>query len=458
MNTILALLSKETTLFLKDKVAVVMTFVVPFVLISIMGSIFGGLGGDGGPSARVKLAVYAENPADPLAQILVEALQAEESLEIVSTPPGSSTEAPLAFDATSLRQGIVDRHYNFALHIPADFVKTDSIGLKLALLRNPRNEIETQMINGLTQKAIFTQLPRLLAGQFDDLSRREMGNERYDQFLDGIAAALSLGLDVEYDEIRPAMGLRGLVQSWLDTAETATAQDPATEPAAATAEPSLLEGLLEIQEDQVYGKEVRNPELTRIVGGYAVMFLLFAVTGSSTSLFEERNEGIFARLLSMPVRRHHILWSKYLFNALLGIFQTLVLFITASLLFDLQIFPNLPSLLAVCILVSLACTACGMFLASVSKTTAQAQGFGTLLILTMSSLGGAWWPIEMLPDFLEAIGKCTIVYWGVQGFLGALWEARPIAQLLPILRVLLAIALVLNALSLWRVQKGDLFR
>jgi len=43
-------------------------------------------------------------------------------------------------------------------------------------------------------------------------------------------------------------------------------------------------------------------------------FLLFTVTASSSSLFDERESGVILRLLSFRVLRIHILWSKYLFN------------------------------------------------------------------------------------------------------------------------------------------------
>ncbi len=456
MNTVLALLQKEIALFLRDKTAVLMTFLVPFVLIAIMGSIFGDMGGDSGPSARVKLAVHLADPASDVAQTLLDALKSEESLHIIDARVDAEG-AQQPFDEASLRQGIKDHDFNFALIVPTDFIKSDGIGLKLKLLYNPRNDIETQMVNGLTQKAIFTKLPQLLAGQVDDYSRREMGSERYDQFLDGMAAAVALAMDADYDEVRANMGLRGLSQSWLDSAAAPDGEGADDEGDKDSS--NLLGELIALEKDQVFGAEVKNPQLTRIVGGYAVMFLLFAVTGSSTSLFEERNDGIFARLLSMPVRRHHILWSKYLFNTLLGITQVLTLFFFASLLYDVEIYRNFGSLLVAVVAISLACTSFGMLLASVAKTQAQAQGLGTLLILTMSSLGGAWWPVEFMKlEILQILARFTIVFWGVEGFLAALWENATIVQMLPILGVILLFCVVLNAISLWRFRKGDLFR
>ncbi len=39
----------------------------------------------------------------------------------------------------------------------------------------------------------------------------------------------------------------------------------------------MLSRLVKIDSEQVVGKDVKSPAATRIVGGYAVMFLLFAL-------------------------------------------------------------------------------------------------------------------------------------------------------------------------------------
>lgn len=458
MKTVVTLIGKECSLFLRDRSAVVLTFVVPFVLIYIMGSIFGG-GGGGGPNARAKIAALSLSDS-PAAARLLEGLRNEESLDVVVYPDGGDAALPIA-DEAALRQGIVDRRYNFALLIPADFLEAKDFGLRLKLFYNPVNEIETQMVNGLLQKAIFAELPFILSGKFDQIAIEAAGGpDAYEAYLDQLARLASETFGGDYEKTRESMSLADLA-GFLDTdgRDEATASgDDAQGEGASPGARQFLEELVQVEKDQVYGAEVENPQLTRVVGGYAVMFLLFAVTGSATSLFEERAGGIFARLLSLPARRSHILWSKYLFNTLLGVAQTQAMFLCAALLFGMDIFSNYGALLVVSILVASACAAFGMLLASIAKTQAQAQGMGTLLILTMASLGGAWWPISFMPEFLQAIGRCTIVYWGVEGFLAALWARLPLGGFLPTLGVIAAFAIGLNAISLWRFRSSDLFR
>ena len=160
---------------------------------------------------------------------------------------------------------------------------------------------------------------------------------------------------------------------------------------------------------------------TRSVGGWAMMFLLFSLSGAATSLFDEKKAGIFQRLLSAPVRRTQILWSKYLFGMLVGLVQLGVLFLAGHLLFGIDIATNLGNLFLICFAASTACVAFGMLLAAIAPTAAAANGLGTFLILTMSAIGGAWFPTSFMPEFIQHLSKLTIVYWSIEGFIQVLW-------------------------------------
>ena len=144
MKSILVLLQKDFGLFFKDKPAILLTFLVPFVLIYIFGNIFGGSGDGGGMEAKIKLAVL-DLAGTSSSIALVQTLEDEEGLSVVTSQEVGEGES-IPFTEESLRQGIVDHDYNFAVIIPVNFIKEDGIGLRLTFISNPRNEIETQMV------------------------------------------------------------------------------------------------------------------------------------------------------------------------------------------------------------------------------------------------------------------------------------------------------------------------
>lgn len=462
MRPVWVLLGKEWRQFLGDRGSIMLTFLVPFVLIYIFGNIFGGGDDDGGMGAKVTVAALNAS-GHTAGDAVIEALEAEASLRVLRAMPGGEGE-DTPFTPESIRQGIVDRRYNFAIVVPEDYLAEEGVGVRLEFISNPRNEIETQMVNGLVQKAVFMKLPQLLAPQADAWQQEAMGDEGYQAFREGLAALLAEtfeGTEAEFDPDQ--MTFPGLLEALSDDGASSGA-DPAGPEAEEDDEATdggfgnLFGSLLTLREDQVYGKEVSNPQLTRMIGGYAIMFLLFATTASAASLFEERRDGMFLRLLSMPVRPTHILWSKYLFNLTLGMIQALTLFFASSLLFEIDIWSQFPTLVLVCLLCASVCTAFGMVLAAVCTTPQQAQGIGTLLILGMTAISGAWIPMQFMPSLMQSVGKFSLVYWGIEGFRGTLWEGLNAVELFwPWLSVLVLYSVVLLAVAAWRFRTGNMF-
>lgn len=115
------------------------------------------------------------------------------------------------------------------------------------------------------------------------------------------------------------------------------------------------------------------------------------------------------------------------------------------------------NLLLICLAASAACVAFGMLLAALAPSSAAANGLGTFLILTMSAIGGAWFPTSFMPEFIQALSKLTIVYWSIEGFIQVLWAGCTTRDLLPTLAVLFGIAAVVNTFSVWRFKRGQIF-
>jgi ABC-2 type transport system permease protein len=448
MSTILSLLRKDIRLFLRNKVAFGLTFFVPLVLVYIFGHVFGVSGSDNGPSG-VRIAVVSETDA-PIADAIIKAMEAESAFRVVTTVTNADDRTePLTADRT--RELIRDNKLRFGLVFPEDTVSDERFGLRLIFLNNPRNEIETQTVSGLLQKVIFTAAPQALMTNLRESAEAYIGTAETTQFYDGMARTIADAFDLEYEEVRADMAA-GKITFDGDTSDPTSAEDDAESEAG-----SFIDNLVKIENEQLAGADVKSPAATRVVGGWAIMFLLFSVSGAAASLFEEKQAGIFHRLLASPVSRSQVLWSKYLFNMLMGLVQLIVLFLAGQLMFGIEVVPYLPELLVVALAASIACTAFGMLLSAIAPNPAAASGLATFLILTMSAIGGAWFPVSFMPDFIQSISKLTLVYWSMEGFLAILWAHKSIFEILPIIGVLLGMAAVVNTFSIWRFNRGNLF-
>jgi len=65
------------------------------------------------------------------------------------------------------------------------------------------------------------------------------------------------------------------------------------------------------------------------------------------------------------------------------------------------------SVLLIAISFTLSAVGLGTILSSVVKTSAQAGALTVLISIVTSMIGGAWWPIEIMPKYLQTIGKFT---------------------------------------------------
>ncbi len=436
MRTILILVGSELRRFLRDKTALALTFLVPVVLIYIFGHVF-GVSGDG--PAGIPLAVVSKTKA-PVAAAITSALRKEKAFKVITTDEQTKGAKPLT--ETQVRERMRAGSLRFALIFPPDAQSDARFGLKLKFLNNPRNEIETQTVRGLLEKTVFTTAPQALLGSLQKRAANFIGQANLDQFNHSLANSIAQAFGGETDQLYAQLS-SGAIPSGATTGSPAGA--------------SFIESLIKIDAEQVSGAQVKSPMATRSVGGWAMMFLLFSLSAAATSLFDEKKAGLYQRLLSAPVRRTHILWSKYLFGMLVGLVQLGALFLAGHILFGIDITSNLGNLFLICLAASTACVAFGMLLAAVAPTTAAASGLGTFVILTMSAIGGAWFPTSFMPEFIQHLSKLTIVYWSIEGFIQVLWANCTTRELLPTLGVLFGISAVVNAFSVWRFNHGHIF-
>jgi ABC-2 type transport system permease protein len=457
MKLVWVLFKKDWRRFWGDKVAVMLTFLVPFFIIYLMGNIFGispkkADSGGGGPTG-IPLAVVDQS-GSAVAAAMIDALDEDKAFRVIrSREDPAGQDVPLS--EADVRAGIVNNDYRYALVFPEDAFSR-GMGFRVKLLQNPRNQIETQTTEGLIQKNLMMAFFENIV----DLPFLKEDPEIVKKWIEPLTELISEQFGISTDEAGSffredsfAPDIRRMLSSGMPAADaSADGPDPDED-----ASDDLLGAMMNIEKERVVGKAIRNPQGVLIVSGYSVMFMLFTLTGISTSLFEEKQAGIFLRLLTSPATRAHILWSRYLFGICMGMVQLCTMFLASWIIFRVEIFHNFGNLLAAMLFVSMTCTALGMLLSAISKTPAQANGIGTLVIISMSAIGGAWFPVSFMGETIQFLSRFTLVYWSMEALLRTAFEGKGILEILPVLGVLTLMAAAFIGLSLWRFRKGDLF-
>ena len=436
MKQVYRLFKSSYRIFWNDKVSVALTFIVPMVLMTIFGAVFGGSGS--GPQG-IRLAVLNQSTA-PVAKSIESSLDTIKAFSVIKSFKTDSGKTVM-FDTLSIQEYVRSGKASAALVLPPDTYADTSVGLFVKFYYDPKNEMEMQTVRGLIQQVVFSQFPSVMAQSGLRQTERYLGIKSGSTFNRIMASLIHKYFKVDTNVIlHPSLSNFKI-----------TGNDSAGGHA------NFLNNIVRIENQQLIGKEMKNPWATRSVGGWGVMFLMFTLTATSSSLFDERRSGVLLRMLTSPVSRTQILWNKYIFNMSLGIIQLLFMFVFGWLMFQIDIFSNFLNLMLVIIAASVACTALGMLIAAFSQTRQQANGLGTLLILSMSSIGGAWFPTSFIPATVQFFSKLTVVYWTIEGFMEVLWRGVGFMSILPHLAILLGIGAVFNIISVRQFRKGHIF-
>ncbi len=176
--------------------------------------------------------------------------------------------------------------------------------------------------------------------------------------------------------------------------------------------------------------------------GFAVMFVMMGVCFAGVAMVQERHNKTLARLLTTPTEKFFIISGKMLGFFLVGFIQFMILILFGQLVLKVN-WGNLPlGVLLLVVSYVLSVTGLGTLLSVVVRTSAQAGAFAVLISMVTSMLGGAWWPIEIVPKFMQTIARFTPQYWAINGFNKIITRGFGITEILPKFYVLLAISAI----------------
>jgi ABC-2 type transport system permease protein len=415
---IATLLRVSWTNLKRDRVAQAMTFLLPILFFSIFAKVFGNQGRNSTPTIRVAIV---DQDGSELSRRIVDGLQHETGLRLRTSADPEGKGAPLDYAAAEqlVRSGDVP----VAVVLPKGLGETaaafgsSSQAVRIKLLADVSDPVAPQMVNGLLQKVSMTAAPDLMM---------QGGMKQFERH----AGALT-----------PQQ--RAAVDEWLPRLKTERASPGGTG--------GGIEGAFGIGVDTVdvmrQGTGDGESLISFYAAGIGVMFLLFSVTGASGSLLDEMDTGTLDRVVSTRVGMSGLLVAKWIFIACVGALQLTVMFLWGRLAFGLDLFHHVPGFVVMTVFTASAASAFGLVLATLAKTRAQLSGIGTIIILTMSSLGGSMFPRFLMSETMQKMGLLTFNAWALDGYLKVFWRDAPLWQLWPQVLVLTIIAAAFLSLA-----------
>lgn len=172
---------------------------------------------------------------------------------------------------------------------------------------------------------------------------------------------------------------------------------------------------LDISSEIIQKEESTTGSVGMLAIGFTIMFMMFGISGAASAILDEKIGGTWQRLLTSPTSKVQVM-AGYLFSYfLMGAIQLFVLMVVMNLIYG-SMWGNLIYFVPFAALVIITIVGFGLMMASIVKTRQQASALSAVLIVSTCMLGGVYWPLEIVPDFMQQIAKAVPQRWMITGF------------------------------------------
>ena len=165
-----------------------------------------------------------------------------------------------------------------------------------------------------------------------------------------------------------------------------------------------------------------------VPGIIAMAVMTASLFGSVNVNAELRQKGVFRKLFTTPITRIDWILSNVLYQFILAVFSTLVMLMVSYAVFNVSLEIN-GWLLVFVALDVFAFVGLGMILTRVAKEAESAVAAADALMFPMMFLSGTFFPVEMMPEFLQKFAKVLPLYYVNEGLRASMVFADHMASL-----------------------------
>ncbi|MFC2069999.1 ABC transporter permease, partial [Chloroflexota bacterium] len=191
-----------------------------------------------------------------------------------------------------------------------------------------------------------------------------------------------------------------------------------------------------------------------VISGYLVMFVFFTAALSAEMIVRERQNNTLERMLASSVRRESILGGAFLGTAIKGLIQILIFWTVGFLVFNIDMGQSPAAVIILSVLMVVVSSAFAIMLATLAKTQRSAGSIGSLAALVLAPLGGCWWPLFILPKWMQGIAKITPHGWANTGFNKLMVFGADFGAVVPEMLALLIFAVLFGIIAVYRFRTG----
>ncbi len=363
---------KDVRLIFRDPSALVLMLIAPFVLSLGMGALTGRFSGSSSTGISDIHVVIVNQDSGALGQILIDVFQSQELEDLVE---------PFVEEDPEIARGHVDND-----EVAAAVIIPEGFSEGVISNTNSKEVPRIEFYGNPTQPTSAGVLRSIL-----------------DQFINEV----EVGRVQSHVIIQQLMTNRLISPDQAGTIAEELSQDLGQRDTSSSA--------ITIVSEVDNAEAIKFDILNYMAPGMAIMFLMFTVTYGGRSLLVENRNGTLPRLLVAPTSAINVLGGKGFGIFLTGIAQLAILIGGTSILFRLQWGDPLGVVLLI-LAAAFGATGWGILLASLLKTPGQVAVTGSAIMLLFGILGGSFFDLSMLPDWIQVVNKITPNAWAIDGF------------------------------------------
>ncbi|WP_299255380.1 ABC transporter permease [uncultured Cytophaga sp.] len=198
------------------------------------------------------------------------------------------------------------------------------------------------------------------------------------------------------------------------------------------------------------------------VPAWTIFAMFFIVISLGGSIVQEKRSGSFVRLKTLPTNYLVALFSKQITYLAVTLSQVVVIFSLGIWIFPFIGLPalNMPSDLLGLFIVSVLCGGAAISYAicigTFAQTQEQANGFGAVSIVILAAVSGILVPSFAMPQSFAVVMKMSPLYWCLESYYGLFLERGNFWDVLETTLPLVGFIIIIQGITIIGLKKKNL--
>ena len=377
MKKLLLIGLKDLKLMFRDRAALILMLLAPFLLTLGMGLVTGRFSGNSSGISDIPI-VIVNLDKDSLGNALVDVFNSEDLADLVEASSSEDPEAArLLVDEDEVAAALIISAWFTQSVIPQSENNIPNEEVKIEFYSNPSRPTSAGVIQAILD-GFMARLDEMRLGGMTSISQLVISGRISPQDANQAGEEMGARLQAEAGNTGEATTI---------TLNTSTSE----------------------------GEAVEFDTLSYFAPGMALMFLMYTVSYGGRSILAEKSQGTLPRLLVSPTNSPQVLGGKVFGIFLTGAAQMLILIGASALFFQLK-WGDAFGVVVLVLAAVFGATGWGLLITALARTPAQVGSVGSAVMLIFAMLGGSFVSLDNLPAIVQTFGKVTPNAWAMDGF------------------------------------------